>query len=969
MRISRFLAVITAMLLTAVAAFGQSSVSGSLTGTVTSDGVPLPGATVTITSPSLQGSRTAVSDANGNYNIAALPPGDYTVHINLEGLQEATRTTRVTLGGTARADADLKVSAVTASITVTATAPAVLETTEVQTNYQKETVDNLPIQRNVNAIALLAPGVTANGPRNGIQISGSFASDNLIVVNGANIQENLRGQARPLFIEDAIQETTVITGAVSAEYGRFTGGVISSITKSGGNDFSGSIRDSLTNAAWTDASAFGEAKPESKISNVYEGTLGGRIIRDRLWFFGAGRIANTSALGAPVLLTGENIVQDTENTRYEVKLTGQLAANHSLMVNYLNNPLTVTNDNQIGAFEMRALDPEIEQQEDFKAARYTGIFTNSLLGEINYSERTFTFVGFGGTNPDPYLGTPLVNLAGAVGVGNAPYFCGSCGDEGRNNKLTTAKLTYFLGTSSLGTHNIVGGVERYNEVRLANNYQSPTNLVVLPTQVAPTLQNGTPIFTFTQFDLFAYYPVDIPSIGSDLTTDSVFANDKWDLNSHWSFNLGARYDVTDAADSQGNPTADDSSVSPRLGATYDISGNGRLKLNASYGKYIGRLAETVQGAGSAAGEPKGIYFLYDGPDLVGTSDQVVRGAVDWFNARGGTDYAHWQGDFAPILVIGGVSTKLAGKLKAPGVDEWTAGVGFQLSPNAYLRADYISRDWNNYYVSVTNQDTGAVVEPISGAASDLTLVTNTNDLDRKYKAVQLAANARFFSRLNLGANYTYSKLTGNAEGENINSGPVSTGGWIFQYPEYQGFVQNSPNGYLSGDQTHKLRAFGSMDFPLGGFGTFNVSVLERFDSGTPYSVSFAALADADPNATGDAANQFGYISAPTTVTYYVGERGSERWEDTTATDLALNYRIPLGKLEFFTEGEIVNLFNEQAQINGNTSVNRTATAFNPFTTAPVEGVHYVKSSAFGQARSSADYQLARTYRLSLGFRF
>jgi hypothetical protein len=66
MRISRFLAVITAILLVTAAAFGQSSVSGSLTGTVTSDGTPLPGATVTITSPSLQGSRTAVSDANGN---------------------------------------------------------------------------------------------------------------------------------------------------------------------------------------------------------------------------------------------------------------------------------------------------------------------------------------------------------------------------------------------------------------------------------------------------------------------------------------------------------------------------------------------------------------------------------------------------------------------------------------------------------------------------------------------------------------------------------------------------------------------------------------------------------------------------------------------------------------------------------------------------------------------------------------
>ncbi|HEX2061235.1 MAG TPA: carboxypeptidase-like regulatory domain-containing protein, partial [Thermoanaerobaculia bacterium] len=106
------------LLLASVSAFGQSSVTGTLTGTVTSDGAPLPGATITVTSPQLQGSRTAVSDANGNYNIAALPPGDYTVRIELQGLQTVTRSTRVTLAGTSRVDADLKVSAVTESITV-----------------------------------------------------------------------------------------------------------------------------------------------------------------------------------------------------------------------------------------------------------------------------------------------------------------------------------------------------------------------------------------------------------------------------------------------------------------------------------------------------------------------------------------------------------------------------------------------------------------------------------------------------------------------------------------------------------------------------------------------------------------------------------------------------------------------------------------------------------------------------------
>ncbi|HEX6641710.1 MAG TPA: TonB-dependent receptor, partial [Thermoanaerobaculia bacterium] len=372
------------LLLASVSAFAQSATTGALTGTVTSDGVPLPGALVTLTSPSLQGTRTAYSDANGNYNVSALPGGDYTVRVSLEGLQDVTRTTRVTVAGTARVDVDMKVSAVAESITVTASAPAVLETTEVQANFQKRQVDDLPIARNPTAIANLAPGVTNNGP-NGLQISGAMSTDNLIMVNGATVMDNIRGQSRPLYIEDAIQETTVLSAGVSAEYGNFTGGVISSVTKSGGNEFSGSLRDSLDNPSWTEVSAGGEPKGIDKTNNIYEGTLGGRIIRDRLWFFGAARQANTSnpaRFSSLVNQTGSQIISDQENLRWEAKLTGQITPSHSLMVNYLDNPLTFTNDTQARPWDLNAIDPSATQQENFKAIQYNGIFTSNLLGEV-----------------------------------------------------------------------------------------------------------------------------------------------------------------------------------------------------------------------------------------------------------------------------------------------------------------------------------------------------------------------------------------------------------------------------------------------------------------------------------------------------------------------------------------------------------------------------------------------------------
>jgi outer membrane receptor protein involved in Fe transport len=1000
MKLFRLAALTCALLLASISALAQGTVTGALTGTVTSDGTPLPGVTVTVSSPNLQGTRMAVSDASGNYNFVGLPPGQYTARFDLEGLQSVNRTVQVTLSGTARADVDLKVSAVSEAITVTASAPAVIETTEVQANFQKKQVDDLPIARNPTAIANLAPGVTNNGPNNAMQISGAMAHDNLIMVDGATVQDNVRGTARPLFIEDAIQETTVISGAVSAEFGRFTGGVLNSVTKSGGNEFSGSFRDSLSNPRWTAQSAAEEELPESKVDNIYEMTLGGRIIRDRLWFFAAGRLLEQTAPARFPALVGTNqqIFGATTNNRYEGKLTGQVTSRHSLVATYLDTPVEGTNDVQIAAWELSAVDPTVENLENFRAVHYNGILTNNLVAELNWSKRDFDFHSLGGDDTDMYTGTPVRTFFGTAssenGISNSPWFCGSCDDESRDMKLMSGKLTYFLGTQNVGTHSIVGGVERFTELMVANNYQSASGLTVWIYDAHPVRQaDGTVLFTWGFGDSVESFLVENPSLGSDLTTDSLYLNDKWDLNKNFSFNLGFRYDKTDAVDQAGNATADESSLSPRLGVTYDPSGSGRLRFGATYGKYVGRLAESAQGQGSNAGDPNwyGWYYLGD-ESFTGTAAEVVRHAVDWWLSNGGFNMTL---NPPTDSNIGGVTTRLAGSLKAPDMNEWTVGAGFQYAQNGFVRADYINRDWSNFYAAITNSETGQVLQP-SGLPADLTLVTNTDDLERSYRAIQVQANHRLFNRLNLGGSYTWSELRGNVEGENVGSGPITTGGWIFQYPEYQGFEQNSPVGYLDGDQTHKLRAWAAYDVSLARLGTLNFSVLQRYDSGRPYS-ALGVLARPTPTAEID------YVSPPQTVQYYFGERGAFRWDNISRTDLAVNYRLPIAGLEIFAEGEVFNAFNQQAQINGATTVvtprNTTracgtagarvrCAAFNPFTDRPVEGVNYARLTpeliealaaegvanlsptlGFGKANSVTDYQLARTYQFSLGVRF
>ena len=134
-----------AVLLIAVSAFAQTT--ASLTGRVTMDGNALPGVTVTVSSPNLQGTRTTVTDVNGNYNFGALPPGEYTVRFEMESMSTVTRTSRLGVSTRGVVDAEMRLTTVAEAITVTAAAPAVLETTEIQTNIEARLQENLPIGR------------------------------------------------------------------------------------------------------------------------------------------------------------------------------------------------------------------------------------------------------------------------------------------------------------------------------------------------------------------------------------------------------------------------------------------------------------------------------------------------------------------------------------------------------------------------------------------------------------------------------------------------------------------------------------------------------------------------------------------------------------------------------------------------------------------------------------------------------
>jgi hypothetical protein len=985
---------IGAFLFFASTVLAQSLPTAAITGKVTSDGADLPGVTVSVTSPSLQGSRSTITSASGDYILPLLPPGEYTITYELAGMQAMTRRATLTAARTDRIDVALRPAAVAESITVTAQTPmtAAIESTQVSTNFKQSMIEELPTGRNLEAVTLLAPGVNPNGPGGNIIISGAMSFDSLYLVNGAVVNENLRGQPHTLFIEDAIQETTVMTGAISAEYGHFTGGVVSAITKSGGNDFDGSLRTNFTNQSWESETPLTVAQ-EDKINQVYEATLGGPFLRDRIWFFGAGRLAETedirqtepglaragdrdnndNPLSAGTPLPFIAYPHSNEETRLEGKLTGSLTARHTAVLSYLDIAETETNQTGQTIMDVDSLVTERETPNTLLAVNYNGVLTDQFFVEAQYSKKDFAFIGSGSPYFDLIKGTLVQDRARGTRYWS-PTFRASPGGEQRDVEVYTAKATYFFSTPSIGTHEARVGFEDFNEVRLVNNYQNGSDFRI---SVASTIVRGNQIFprigNAAGNTRIEWRPIFVLSNGSNYTTRSVFLNDRWTLNDHWTFNLGVRYDKNDAMSGGGDlRIADDSSVSPRLAAHYDIFGNGRLILNTSYGEYVGRLAEGAANDADPAGRSALFAWDYRGPafntdpnaptSALVPTDEAIRRIFEWFNANEGTN----RRPFRTVPSVPGVESVLdLDGLQSPMVKEWTLGAGTAIGTRGYARADLVLRNWDNFYTSYRDTTTGKVTDEF-GTEYDLSVIRSDNEVyDREYTAVQTQFTYRVIDRLNLGGSYTWSRLVGNVTGEDSGNGPLV--GVAGEYPEYRQASWNYPMGYLTGDQRHRARVWAGYDIPTP-IGAFNISVLQNFDSGTRTSV------DADIDPTPYIENP-GYLTPDNSISYFFGGRGNLSTDDITRTDLAINYKLRLVRgLELFIQPEVLNLFNEQNLVAFDEEVLTNSDdddllPFNPFTETPVEGVHFQRGPNFGKAAEESHFQTPRTFRMSVGLRF
>ncbi|MGZ5440254.1 MAG: carboxypeptidase regulatory-like domain-containing protein [Thermoanaerobaculia bacterium] len=308
--------------------------TSSLTGRVIIGDAPASGVTVNVTSAALREPRTTTTNAHGRYWLGALPPGVYDVTFSLPGHTTLTKRAVLELARVARADAMLEVNPDEDSTTSTAVTVSVADTIPITTHFDDRSLDRLPTGR--VGSASLAPG--------GHQYGSVSTIDG--VPFGA------------VTSEETIEQMTIVRGATPVEWEAYFDSAVALRTRSGGDDLSFTLRDTITDSDWNSKVGTnpGSPEPDDDLMHFGEATAGGPIVPQRLWFF-AGAWRGEQASSANVQ-TFDGVL---------AKIDARLGRQHHLALNYRDT------SHQTGLFPY---------DSDTAALHYTAVAGSRFTSEV-----------------------------------------------------------------------------------------------------------------------------------------------------------------------------------------------------------------------------------------------------------------------------------------------------------------------------------------------------------------------------------------------------------------------------------------------------------------------------------------------------------------------------------------------------------------------------------------------------------
>lgn len=473
----RFVILLTALLIVVTGSAFAQSTTGTIQVIVTdSSGAPLPGVSVTASAANTTTRRTEVTGADGVAVLVSLEPSNsYTVDASLEGFGKAqTKNVLVRSAQQAQVRITLTMAAVSDSITVTADAP-IVDTTSATVGQELtlELTESLPTGRTYQSYLQLVPGVlpsTTGNPasRSGVNysdIGGSIgqSTDNFYYVEGINVTDPLTGTFGANLNSEIIQEQKVLTGGIPAEFAGAPGLLSSVVTKSGSNDFTGSVNyytqdDSLV--------ADNEHQANATFSSYDTAiTLGGPIVRDKAWFFGSYRLLNTET---DVVTNDDQFLRTVENDGKQAygKLSWQFTSKDRISGTFTNDPTDISGSTVNTTLNTRS--SGTKQGGDRYSLDYNRVFNSNFLVDAAYGKHNGEVSTIASIQE-------VLNTVVFKRTDNRPLSEQQLGGAGANNiserdtEFMRATFEGFFDAGSFGGHTLKLGLENEDHINFRDS--------------------------------------------------------------------------------------------------------------------------------------------------------------------------------------------------------------------------------------------------------------------------------------------------------------------------------------------------------------------------------------------------------------------------------------------------------------------------------------------------------------------
>jgi hypothetical protein len=814
------LGVVAALLVVMTASAAAQTLSGAIQGRVAdAQGGALPGVVVTLIGP--RGESNQTTDQQGEFRFLALEPGIYEVRTMLQGFKPRNQNNiQVTIGQTVELKLGLEVGGVAEAITVVgSTAKVDTTTTATDTSLSQSLLFNMPISRANPAVSILnyAPGINSSSA-----FGGASGTANALLVDGVDVRDPEAGTPWVFFNYNIIDQVQVGALGQTAEMGGFSGAIINTVTKSGGNRFAGlfehryaskGLRGDNIKGREINGALISSLNPALKVTGIdklndYTVQMSGPIRENKAFFFGS--VQRYSIKEDP---DGPRTIRTEVSPRFNGKLTFQPSAADNFVVSFQYD-----NYNQLGRTGQGGTAGTTDFgaiQQDSPEWVYNGQYRR-VLGNSAVLEAKYT--GYWGYfDLDPVNPVPAVlNTDTGAWSGGGGY---SAQYDRTRNQLNASLSKY---AEAKGTHAFKFGIElERSTIRNRSVY----------TDGLYFLEDNNGLY-------YAYaYSYDVKGRNERL---SVFAQDQWQIG-RLTVNAGLRMDNIKGVGTFDKKTYYNvSPIAPRLGLAFDLFGDGKSVLRAYYGQ------------------------LYDGAVFTSWSN-ALPGIGDYvgYDVLPGSTVAN------PILEeagrISGVSKfTMRDDIKHPRTDEISVAYERELARGVKLTGTYIRRDAKNFISSTVIGARWAAtpfVNPLTGQSQTIYAWQNrfyeddegntqcdfppcveqkfqignvdkfaydgapAADAYRTYNGGMFVLQRALMNRWQAQISYVYSKTKGTV----TNGGTSGVSGSQFQTPN---LVLFNNDGLVGFDRTHEFKAFAGYQIPVVDIAA---NVYFRALSGTPWT--------------------------------------------------------------------------------------------------------------------------------------